>query len=243
MDPKTFGTLGYWNDAYQAQGWPVASIILNAYLPPRISSIVPSDGFPSWTQSERYDIVAKVDSATAAQLHSATEEERSAIVQTMLQKMLADRFGLVVHRVPAEVQGYALVVARKGPALTRSQPSDVVPVGFRNLHNDGKARMIAKRGHVPEIDYFHVPIAELVDQLSRMRQLLVVDQTGLKETYNFALLPLDDAPTAGDASAQGDARLENPIPWDLRRLGLEIKPIRVKTETVVIDAIHRPSTN
>ena len=40
-----------------------------------------------------------------------------------------------------------------------------------------------------------------------------------------------------------DARLENTIPWDLGRLGLQLKPIKVKTETIVIDSIHHPSPN
>ena len=243
MDPRTFGALGYWKGTYRSQGWPLTSIILNAYLPPIMSEIVPRDGFPSWTNNERYDIVAKVDGDTAARLDSATEEERTAIVQAMVQKMLAERFGLVVHRVPVDVQGYALVVARKGPALARSQPGDMVPEGFRDLRNDGKVRMIAKRGHEPEIDYFHVSISQLVEQLSRMRQLLLVDQTGLDRTYNFSLVPLDEAPVAGDESGPRDTRVENPFPWDLRPLGLELKPIRVKTETIVIDSIHRPSTN
>ena len=103
--------------------------------------------------------------------------------------------------------------------------------------------MVSKRGSLPEIDYFHVSTVALVEQLSRMRNLLLVDQTGLKGTYNFSLLPLDDSPVAGEESAQRDARLENTIPWDLGRLGLQIKPIRVKTETIVIDSIHRPTPN
>jgi len=241
MDPRSFGMLGYWKDAYQTQGWALADVILHAYLPPHVATAVPRDGFPSWVNSERYDIVAKVDEHIAAQLASATEAERAAMVQSMVQKMLADRFGLVVHRVPVEVQGYALVVAKNGPKLTRSQPGDVVPDDFRDTKAGGKVRFVNRHRSVHEIDYLHVPIAELVDRLSL--NALIVDHTGLVGPYNFSLLPLNDAPVAGDESAQRDTRLENPFRWDLRPLGLELKPIRVKTETIVIDSIHRPSTN
>ncbi len=103
--------------------------------------------------------------------------------------------------------------------------------------------MVGKRGSLPEIDYFHISIPVIVAQLSIMRNVLIVDQTGLKGTYNFSLLPLDDSPVAGDESTQSDARLENTIPWDLGRLGLQIKRIQVKTETIVIDSVHRPTPN
>ena len=35
----------------------------------------------------------------------------------MLQKLLADRFKLVTHRITKELHGYALVVARNGPKI------------------------------------------------------------------------------------------------------------------------------
>src|SRR6185312_5623155 len=241
MDPRSFGMLGYWKDAYQTQGWALADVILNAYLPTHVATAVPRDGFPSWVNSERYDIVAKVDERTAAEIASATEAERTAMVQSMVQRMLADRFGLVVHRVPVEVEGYALVVAKNGPKLTHSQPGDVVPDDFRDTKTGGKVRFLIERSSVPEIDYLHAPIAELVDYLSRYA--LIVDHTGLKGTYNFSLLPLQEAPVAGNESAQRDTRLEDPLRWDLRPLGLALKPVRVETETIVIDSIHRPSTN
>ena len=103
--------------------------------------------------------------------------------------------------------------------------------------------MVSKPGSQPEIDYFHISTSSLAEQLSLMRNVLIVDQTGLKGTYNISLLPLDESPVAGDESRQGDARLENTIPWDLGRLGLQLKPIKVKTETIVIDSIHHPSPN
>jgi uncharacterized protein (TIGR03435 family) len=243
MDPRTFGELGYREGTYRSQGWSLPGIISAAYLPPMMDQIVPHDGMPSWVQSERYDIVAKVDRDTAARLESATTEQRAAIIQSMVQKMLADRFGLIVHHAPIEVQGYALTVARKGPKLTLSRPSDVIPEDFRDTRGGGKARMVSKPGSRPEIDFFHVSAAELARELSILRNLLLVDETGLKGTYNFSLLPLDDSPVAGDESTQRDARLENTIPWDLGRLGLQIKPIRVKTETIVVDSIHRPTPN
>jgi len=242
MDPKNLGMLGYWKGTYRTQGWPLADVILAAYLSPMMSPIVPRGGMPSWVRSERFDIVAKVDGDTAVRLQSATNEEREAIIQSMVQRMLADRFGLIIHRAPVEVEGYALTVAKKGPKLTRSQPSDIIPEDFGDIRGGGEVRMVRKNG-AREFDFFHVSIAQLVAQLSRMGNVLIVDQTGMKGTYNFSLIPLDESPVAGDESTQRDVRLDNMIPWDLGRLGLQIKPIRLKTESIVIDSIHRPTPN
>jgi uncharacterized protein (TIGR03435 family) len=240
---KDFGALGYWNGAYRAQGWSLEGIILDAYFSPTMRRVVRIGGITSWMQSERFDIVAKVDDITATRLESATNQQKDAIIQPMVQKMLADRFGLVIHRAPIEVQGYALTVAKKGAKLTPSRPGDPVPQGFRNMSDGGKVRMVRKDRALPEFDYLNVSIATFIDHLSTMRSILLVDQTGLKGTYNFSLLPLEDAPSAGDENVQRDPRLENTIPWDLARLGLQIKRIQVKTETIVIDSIHRPTPN
>jgi len=238
------GNMGLRNDTYMADGHYLWEIVYDAYLSPTVRQAIQHiDGFPSWAESEQYDIAAKVDANTAVRLQSATLREKKAILQPMLQKMLVDRCGLIVHRVPVEVQGYALVLARKGPKLAQSRPSDVVPQGFKDMGEGGKARMVGIRGSLPEIDYFNVSTAALVEQLSTMRNLLIVDQTGLKGTYNFSLYPLDDSPTVGDESAQRDPRLGNTVPWDLGRLGLQLNPIRGKAESIAIDSIHRPTPN
>ena len=53
--------------------------------------------------SEFYDIAAKVpDGATMEQ------------VRIMLQRLLAERFGLVVHRETRQLPGFRLVVAKGG---------------------------------------------------------------------------------------------------------------------------------
>jgi uncharacterized protein (TIGR03435 family) len=234
IDPQNVSALGYSKNAYRAEGWILEPIILGAYVSPSMTRVVRVGGAQPWMKSERFDIVAKVDEDTAVRLQSATNEQIEVIIQPMVQKMLADRFGLIVHRAPVEVQGYALTVARKGSKLTPSQPGDAVPQGFRGPGDGYKTRMVFKPGSQPEIDYFHASIPALVEQLSRMRHMLILDQTGLKGTYNFSLMPLDEGPVAGD---------ESTIPWDLGSLGLQIKPIKVKTETIVIDSIHRPTPN
>jgi uncharacterized protein (TIGR03435 family) len=238
------GNAGFLNDTYVSNGYSLWETIMRAYFPATMRSVVHIGNLPSWVPIEQFDIVAKVDADTAARLQPLTFRERDAIVQPMLQKMLAERCGLTIHRAPEEVEGYALTVGRRGSKLQQSQPSDVVPQGVRTIGEGlGKIRMISKPGSHPEIDFYGASTATLAEHLSLMRGILVFDQTGLKGAYNFQLIPWDEGPAAGDGSMQGDNHFENIVPWDLGRLGLQLKQIKVKTETIVIDSIHRPTPN
>ena len=64
---------------------------------------------PDWTATERFDILATLPrGATKAQ------------VPQMLQALLADRFGLVVHHEEKEQQVYALLPGKDGPKLAEA---------------------------------------------------------------------------------------------------------------------------
>ena len=82
-------------------------------------------GGPPWIASTRYNVTA----TTAGQI----ERDQARL---MLQKLLADRFGLTSHREQRNLPIYALTVARKdgslGPRLQRSGPecAPVAPPTF-----------------------------------------------------------------------------------------------------------------
>ncbi len=65
---------------------------------------------PDWLDSQGYDIVAAVPAGTS-------EHD----FRLMLQNLLAERFGLTVHRGTRQVSGFALEVAKGGPKLTPSR--------------------------------------------------------------------------------------------------------------------------
>jgi uncharacterized protein (TIGR03435 family) len=62
--------------------------------------------------TERFDVMAKVREGT-----SATQEQQ----WVMLQNLLAERFGLKVHREKKEMPVYALVIATGGPKFWGSR--------------------------------------------------------------------------------------------------------------------------
>jgi hypothetical protein len=93
----------------------IASIVHQAFSPqPTLS--MDDDlilGLPGWTQSERYDIQAKVDNDDVAKWKALSlPQKRSA-----LQPLLVTRFNLQFHHETRERPTYSLVIAKNGPKL------------------------------------------------------------------------------------------------------------------------------
>jgi uncharacterized protein (TIGR03435 family) len=70
---------------------------------------------PSWLDSERYDINAKVPDGVSKEQ-----------IPAMLQALLAERFQMKVHRETKEQSVYALVVGKNGPKLKKYDESAAV---------------------------------------------------------------------------------------------------------------------
>jgi uncharacterized protein (TIGR03435 family) len=162
---------------------------------------------PSWLDSERYDIVAKVP-------RGATKAE----FMVMLQNLLAERFKLTLHREKKDLSMYALVVGKNGPKMKESvedpapeegdapkaggpaaddamaaavmrqlkMARDGIPVlppgsGGRGtvsmMMGSGNARMTATKQ----------TMASMAEMLSNQLDLPVVDMTGLTGKYDYRL--------------------------------------------------------
>jgi uncharacterized protein (TIGR03435 family) len=85
-------------------------------------------GAPAWTNSDEYEIQARIDSVTSDKLKKLDDDQRKIAQQHMLQALLADRFKLAVHREAKEMPIYSLVIARHGSKLhevgTRRNPAE-----------------------------------------------------------------------------------------------------------------------
>lgn len=100
--------MGYSGDA-ERMSWariPLTNLISDAYH-------VGLDQItgPDWLRTEFYAINVKLPSRS-------TKEQ----YPQMMANLLAERFGLVVHRVAKELSGYEITVAPGGPKLTPSNP-------------------------------------------------------------------------------------------------------------------------
>lgn len=208
-------------------------------------------GAPSWLDSERYDVNAKMDPSVADQLRKLDPEEGRTARQKMLQSLLADRLKLVIHRDSKELPIYALAVAKNGPKLQEAKPGDTYPNGIKGPNGVGAAGMM--RMGYGELTAQGVPIISMVRSLTMQLHRTVIDQTGLTGKYDFSLhwTPDDGALSVKDgagslpagSSAASDSSGPSIFTAIQEQLGLKLESKKGPVEIVVIDHVERPSPN
>jgi uncharacterized protein (TIGR03435 family) len=213
-------------------------------------------GGPSWIASEKYDIDAKIEDSLAEELQKLPPEKRREQLGLMLQSLLADRFNLKVGHETRELPVYALILAKNGPKLQESKPSDTSPNGTKGSAGHVNRHMgISSRAGESEIRDEGATMAAVAQQLSQQLSRTVLDQTGLKGMYDFTLrFSHDQSPPAmfkgsGDSSpGTGNAPPpESSVPSIFtaiqEQLGLKLEPTKGPVEILVIGHIEKPSEN
>jgi bla regulator protein blaR1 len=230
-------------------------------------------GTPDWGKSERYDIDAKMDEATAEALKKMSQDDRNAARQKMLQALLAERFGLTIHRDTKELPIYTLIVGKNGPKITESKPEAADPNatpsgssasktpdgrGGATIAGRGGPGMIMSFGRggagVMSMSANGVPISNLVRSLSGQLGRPVYDKTGLTGNYDFKLewsrddsvsLPSHDG-GGGDGPAPAappDASGPSLMTAVQEQLGLKLESGKGPVEIIVLDHVEKPSNN
>ncbi|HLY40691.1 MAG TPA: TIGR03435 family protein [Terracidiphilus sp.] len=191
---------------------------------------------PKWILEKRFDINAKFD--LGQDPHPTLEQRRG-----MLQRLLADRFKLVVHHERREFALYALVQAKRGEKFAEAKPQDQqksATYGVMCTVTGGGKGAIEMRG---------CTVADLANDLNdRARFELsrkVVDETGLTGRYNIALhwTPVDTGGPTSPQSNPSDAESPPLITALKEQLGLELRPTKGLLDTIVVDHIEMPSEN
>lgn len=166
---------------------------------------------PDWITSKdlRYDIVAK----------TAPDTSREQALQ-MMQRLLAERFNLALHREQRVLSYYALEVGKGGPKMPEAKDTPVsAPRGVQ-----GQLRIISNR----------MPMSSVVTILSRYMRAFVVDETGLAGDFEVKLIWTPD---------------DRPIPEDERgpsvftaveeQLGLRLVSKKGPTDVLVVDRAEK----
>ena len=93
---------------------PLNQLIIMAYgLHPRQLT-----GLPSWAEDDKYDISAKPNSDGVPNVEQLKE---------MIRDLLADRFGLKMHKEKRELAVYAITVGKNGPKLAKAAGQGNLP--------------------------------------------------------------------------------------------------------------------
>jgi uncharacterized protein (TIGR03435 family) len=224
-------------------------------------------GGSDWINSERFDIQAKADSATDAELKKLNPLQAKLVKEHMLQELLADRFKLKLRHETKQLPIYALEVAKNGPKLAEAKGVAAGPSGGEGLGGRGIVRpgpgqpgvRMQINGGEQRVDFEDSPMAMLVRVLSQSLGRTVVNKTGLTGRYKFklhwasdmghmlmgGLMPTpggDGGPAMGAAPAPGSS---GPSIFTAlkEQLGLKLKSEKGPVPVLVIEQIEPPTAN
>lgn len=226
------------------------AVITNSPLRPIIElayALLPQQlaGGPSWLDTDRFDIVAQA----SENLPGSPPGGPPGKAQLMLQRLLAERFGLVVHTETRELPIYTLSLARDDGRLgPRMSPAKADCVALMAAYGRGEAPMPPRSecgisGGPPRISARGVSMPMFARAvLAGLTDRLVEDRTGLSTAFD---LDLEFAPGSGGAPATSAAGGDRASLFTAieEQLGLKLRAVRGAVDVVVIDRVEHPTEN
>ena len=191
---------------------------------------------PPWVGSERYDIEAKA-SSSARQL-SPSDGNTSKLVRDMFRQVLADRFHLVMRAENRTVPVYALVVARGGPKLKQSNPSDCI----FDTAEGGCHSFVLGFGH--PLNARAVDMDDLAHYIENWTDLPVVNRTALTGLFSMSTegwRPMRLPPPPPNGAGNVDFTRLPTIDTILDSIGLELQRQNETLPVYKVEHIERPS--
>lgn len=238
IKPATPGARGfsvsYTPDSLRAVNASLASLIQSAYGI-RNDRLV---GGPSWVRTTRFDVTAKAPEALPREQ-----------LRLMAQRLLENRFGLVLTREQREHEAYVLRLARKdghlGPDVRRAADDCAGTAAAGGLPTTLPAQppLRSSTGADPMFSGRCARITGIAEGISRSVGIEVVDQTGLKGRWDWVLAYSRLAPTASPSEPE-QSSLPTVFTAVEEQLGLKLERNPHGTaEYVVITTAHLPTDN
>jgi len=196
---------------------------------------------PSWMAETYFDVEAKLPAR--AKKENANE---------MLQALLTERFGVELHRETRELPGFALIVGKSGPKMEEAVPAkaELEPASPEDAKERQEARIKAMQDQMRQrmqerersggpphpgmstSNWTSITMSAFAEQLARMANGPVVDETGLTGKYKVSVQTwrgTDDDP-------------EQTIFQAVEQLGLKLAPRKVSAEIIVVDKASKTPT-
>jgi len=174
-------------------------------------------GAPEWFSKDKYDINGVPD---------APGVPNNKQVQSMYQKLLAERFHLVFHHETREIPIYAVTVAKGGPLLTPADPKETTNTG-----NSGS-------GGQRILKFRNMSMPDFALNMNFYEDRPVIDQTALPGRYDFTLKWTYDV--AHDSDPDAAPSLSTAMK---EQLGLKFDAVKGPAPVFVVDHVERPSEN
>jgi bla regulator protein BlaR1 len=207
---------------------------------------------PRWVGTDSFEIRARAAG-------NPTKDE----MRLMMQSLLAERFGLVVHFETQETPVLAMTLAKPGKlgpklhphaegppcdAAVSNSTSRKLPKGedifppecgvYTAIGKPNRAIEMAARNTSMEMAAYAISSAAQLDRP-------VVDETGLGGRFDLTVewtRQPDNSRTAGVA-VQADSQGTTLMEAIQEQLGLKLRPGKVPLKVVVVDHVQRPSDN
>lgn len=236
---------------FNAVNVPLWDLIRQAYTVQR-SQLV---GLPDWTETARYDIVAKAEGDIAP----TPPGSPPGPITFMLQDLLEERFKLRTHRETREMPIYALTLARSDRKLgagLRPSTTDCAAMRGRGARMGmppgpppaGERPLCGMRMAPNQVIAGGVPLAPITQVLSQLTQRVVIDRTGLEGNFDIDLTFTPDRmpqgpPPPGVQIPSFDPHGPSLFTAVQEQLGLKLESERAPIEVLVIDHVERPTAD
>ena len=215
--------------AFIAANITLESMIRFAYTLPAYRVI----GGPAWIRTDRFDVDAR------AAGDPAPEE-----IRRMVQRLLADRFQLVVRTEQREMALYTLLLARDdgrlGPGIRQSAAGCAPPEG----RGETMEERITANGSTTT-GRTCAPMTSLVSTLSNALQSPVDDETMLTGRWDSEISFMNERRRRVDPTVAARDPSEAPalLTAVQEQLGLKLESRRGPVEVLVVDSASPPSEN
>lgn len=210
-----------------ATNYKLRQLIQDAYSVDRYQVL----GGPAWIDTERYSVEAKPPDTPEWRkvVPPSSKTPPTAEMRRMLQRLLAERFQLQLHRETRQDSVYVLVATKSGPKL---KPPTVTAQPFvssgrtGDITRDALSQYIA--GQNATMAMFAIRLAQ---HLSRP----VLDESGIAGSFDFRVEYAADE-TQSDAAASLFRAIQD-------QLSLKLEARKGPVEVLVIDHAEKPSEN
>jgi uncharacterized protein (TIGR03435 family) len=189
-------------------------------------------GGPGWVDSAKFDIDAKAEGNVPPDQ-----------IRLMLRTLLEERFKLSLRREMKEHPLYSLVAAKTGLKLKESG-ADCAAVA-REEQGGGQSRAPCGAWFANDTAFSgtKISMAQLVEGLSGLLDLPVIDKTGFAPAFDVHLeWTADDDRAVPDGVAEKGA---GPTIFTAlqEQLGLKLESAKGPVEVLVIDHVEKPDAN
>ncbi|HEY2168635.1 MAG TPA: TIGR03435 family protein [Candidatus Angelobacter sp.] len=211
-------------------------------------------GGPDWIATARFNVDAKLDNATVAELKKLSPEQQKMERDQMFQNLLADQFKVALHRESRLLPAQVLVIAKNGPKIQQAQPGDTYPNGIKGP--DGLPAGPHKFDFGADgVIVQALPMSFVSNNLAMHLGQPVVDRTGLTGDYDFTVKWQPADGTTVHKDEQRGAKVSTMPVSSIsahnaaliaaieEQLGLKLEPQTIPLPVLVIDRAEKPAAN